>query len=103
MQSAKFNMNFAKIDQKMAIIGKELDKDPNNPEVWAAKADLLCSIGMYENAVRCCDRSLEIDPDNAFTWATKSNALDNLGRKDEAKTAFVKAKALGYTRESNSY
>lgn len=84
------------IDRMLSVIGKKLETNINDSETWAAKADLLCSIGLYENAVRCCDKSLTIDPDNAFTWATKGNALDKLGKHEEAQAAFAKAKELGY-------
>ena len=70
---------------------------PNNSDAWAAKADILCSMGMYEIAIRCCDRSLAINPDNMLTWMTRGNALKALGRTTEAEVDFTKAKELGYT------
>lgn len=85
-------MDYTDADQRLVAIGKELEKDLNNPEAWAAKADILCSIGMYEIAIRCCDRSLAIDPHNALTWTTKGIALDKLGKHDEAEIAFARAK-----------
>ena len=89
-------MNQTDKDQRLAAIGKELEKDLNNPEAWAAKADILCSMGMHEVAVRCCDKSLVINPDNMLTWVTKGIALDKLGMREEAKEAFAKAMELGY-------
>jgi len=89
-------MYFADIDRKFAAIGKELEKDLDNSDAWAAKAELLSFIGLHENAIRCCDRSLAKNPDNAFTWAIKGNALEKLGRLDGAKEAFAKARDLGY-------
>ncbi len=88
-------MKYTDLDQRLAAIGKELEKNIDNWEAWAAKADILCSLGMYEISVRCCDRSLSINPDNALTWMTKGNALDKLGKHEEAKVAFAKAKELG--------
>lgn len=84
------------IDQRFVAIGNELEKNLNNSEAWAAKADILCTMGLYEIAVRCCDRSLAINPDNELTWVTKRIALDKLGRHEEADAAFAKAKELGY-------
>jgi tetratricopeptide (TPR) repeat protein len=95
METIMFTMDYTNVDQRLVSIGKELEKDLDNWEAWAAKADILCSIGLYENAILCCDRSLAINPDNALTWATKGNALDKLGKHDEAKAAFAKAKELG--------
>jgi tetratricopeptide (TPR) repeat protein len=87
-------MNCADVDRRLAMIGKELEKDLDNWEAWAAKADILSSLGLYEVAIRCCDRSLVINPDNTLTWMTKGNALDKLGKHEDANAAFAKAKAL---------
>jgi tetratricopeptide (TPR) repeat protein len=87
--------NYADIEPKLVAIGKELEKDINNSEAWAAKADLLCSIGMHEIAIRCCDRSLAINPKNMLTWMTKGKSLDKLGKHEDAMAAFAKAKELG--------
>jgi Flp pilus assembly protein TadD len=89
-------MNFTDVDQRLAAIGKELEKNLDNWEAWAAKADILCSLGMYEIAIRCCDKSLTINPDNVLTLMTKGNALDELGKHEDANAAFAKAVELGY-------
>ena len=89
-------MDYNDVDQRLAVIGKELEKDLNNSEAWAAKADILYSIGLYDIAIRYCDRSLAINPDNALTWATKGDILNKLGRHDEAEAAFAKTKELVY-------
>jgi Flp pilus assembly protein TadD len=88
--------DYTDIEPKLVAIGKELEKDINNPDAWAAKADLLCSIGMHEIAIRCCYRSLAISPENMLTWMTKGKALDKLGKHDDADAAFAKARELGY-------
>lgn len=87
-------MDFSDCDQRLVSIGKELMKDLNNGDAWAAKADILCTMGMYEIAIRCCDRSLSINPENVFTWTTKGIALEKLGRQEEALAAFARAKEL---------
>jgi tetratricopeptide (TPR) repeat protein len=87
-------MDYTDTDQRLTAIGKELEKDINNSEAWAAKADILCSMGMHEIAVRCCDRSLAINPDNALTWVTKGNALEKLGKHEDAQAACAKAKEM---------
>jgi hypothetical protein len=76
----------AEVDQDLTAIGKELEKNLYNSEAWAAKADILCSIGMHEIAIRCCDRSLAINPDNMLTWMIKGIALEKIGKHEEAKT-----------------
>jgi len=90
-------MDHADCDNRLVSIGKELMKDINNWEAWAAKADILCTMGMFEIAIRCCDRSLAINPKNIFTWTTKGIALEKLGREEEALAAFAKASELEST------
>ncbi len=82
-------------DNRLVAIGKQLEKNPNDWEAWAAKADVLCSIGLHNAAIRCCERSLALNPDNILTWTTKGLALRKLRRYEEAEAAFSMAKALG--------
>jgi tetratricopeptide (TPR) repeat protein len=86
--------DFEDYDHMLVAIGKHLEKNLDDWEAWAAKADILCSLGMHEIAIRCCDRSLLLNPENALTWITKGDALVKLGRLEEAKDAFAKAKLL---------
>lgn len=81
-------------DKRLASIGKELEKDLGNWEAWAAKADILYSLGMYEISIRCCDRSLAINPDDVLSWITRANALEKLGRHEEALDSLAKAREL---------
>ena len=87
-------IDFEDYDHRLDAIGKRLEKNPDDWEAWAAKADILHSLGMAEIAIRCCDRSLALNPDNVLTWVTKGEALIKLGKFEEAKAAFAKAKAL---------
>lgn len=89
-------MNFGDIDRDLAFIGKQLEKNPDDWEAWAAKADILCSLGMYEVAIRCCDKSLAINPGNAHSLMTRGNALEKLGKHEEANVDFAKAREMGY-------
>ncbi len=86
--------NFIGVDNALAAVDKELEKNLENWEAWAAKADILCSLGMYEIAIRCCDKSLALNPDNELTWITKGIALSKLGRTIEADEAFTRAKEV---------
>ncbi len=83
-------------DNRLVAIGKQLEKNSNDWEAWAAKADVLCSLGLHNAAIRCCERSLALNPRNILTWTTKGLALRKLGRLEEAEVAFSMAKALGY-------
>jgi tetratricopeptide (TPR) repeat protein len=90
------------VEHMLAAVCKDLENNPNNWEAWAAKADILFSIGMYGISIRCCDRSLAINPDNELTWMTKGNLLYKLGRHEDADAAFAKAKGLKQTDYSQN-
>lgn len=85
---------FADLDHRLVAIGKQLEKNLNDWEAWAAKADILCSLGLHEIAVRCCDRALALNPNNILTWVTKGEALKKLGKNEDADAAFAKARSL---------
>jgi tetratricopeptide (TPR) repeat protein len=77
-------------DQSLVAIGVELEKNLDNWEAWAAKADILCSVGMYESAIRCCDKSLAINPDNVLTLTTKTEASIRLGKHEDVASTLAK-------------
>ena len=89
-------MDIDDANHRLVALGMQLEKDLNNWEAWAAKADILCSIGMHDVAIRCCERALSLNPSNILTWMTKGLALEKLGKHDEAKAAFAKARELGH-------
>jgi Flp pilus assembly protein TadD len=86
--------NIADLDHRLVAIGKQLEKNLNDWEAWAAKADILCSLGMHAIAIRCCDRALALNPNNVLTWLTKGEALKKLGKNEEADAAFANARSL---------
>ena len=48
-----------------------------------------------EQALACFDRALALAPDYALAWLNKSLTLTVLDRRDEARAARERAKALG--------
>jgi tetratricopeptide (TPR) repeat protein len=78
-------VNKVDLDQALSTVGRELKKNRDSWDAWAAKADLLCSMRQYECAILCCDRSLTINPDNALTLATKHTALNELGKNERGR------------------
>ncbi len=85
-------MDYDNADLSLLAIEKELENDPANWEAWAAKADILYSLGMYETAIRCCDKSLSLNPYNPLTRLTKCKVLEKLGRHDDAVICLEKTK-----------
>lgn len=87
-------MDLSNVDRDLITIGTRLKNDINDWEAWAAKADILYSLGLYENAIQCCDMSLKLNQNNAFAWHTKGTSLDKLGRHEEAEACYNRAREL---------
>jgi len=83
--------DLAEADNKLVAIETELEKNHNDWEAWAAKADVLCAMGMYKMAIRCCDKSLALNPDNILTLITKKFALDKLEKHNKLRAAIAEA------------
>ncbi len=87
-------MKYSNLDWALTTVGNKLAMDPMDWEAWSAKADLLCAAGMYETAIRCCDKALTFNPEDSFAWITKGNALSKLGEQDGADLCYKRAREL---------
>lgn len=82
------------LDGAMMVVERELEKDKDSWEAWAAKADILYLREMYMESLACCHRSIEINPENAFAWNTMGNTLFRLKRYGEAIECYNQALIL---------
>ena len=58
---------------------------------WRNKGGALYSLGKYDEAIECYDKSIEIDPDNPVVWNNKGLALNLLGKHNEAIASYDNA------------
>ncbi|MGA9098639.1 MAG: tetratricopeptide repeat protein [Methanotrichaceae archaeon] len=79
------------LDGAMMVVERELERDPDSWEAWAAKADILYLQGMYGSALKCSEIALKFNPENALAWNTKGNALYKLSRYQEAIDCYSRA------------
>ena len=79
------------LDGATMVVDRELDRDPESWEAWAAKADILYFQGMHRSSLQCCERSLDLNPDNALAWNTKGNVLYKMSRYGEAIESYSRA------------
>jgi tetratricopeptide (TPR) repeat protein len=82
------------LDGAIMLVERELEKDAESWEAWAAKADILYLRERYTESMECCLRSIAINPENAFAWNTKGNALFRLKRYGEAIECYNHALIL---------
>ena len=51
-----------KFDEALGAFEQAVLLNPNDPELWNHKGVTLRSMGRYEEALECFNKSLEIDP-----------------------------------------
>ncbi|MBD2577502.1 tetratricopeptide repeat protein [Oscillatoria sp. FACHB-1406] len=66
----------------------------NDPQYWYARGEELASLGQYEQALNCYDKSLNLQPDNIQAWIQYGCILTQLDRYAEALIGFEAALAL---------
>ena len=72
--------------------------DPREVTYYAEMGSLQLRVGQYENALKTCDMSKYVTTDNNDIYIIEGVANMQLGKKDEARTAFLKARELGDER-----
>jgi len=55
-------LNEGKFEEALGFFEQALLLDQKNPELWNYKGVALRSIGRYDDAIECFNKSLEIDP-----------------------------------------
>jgi Flp pilus assembly protein TadD len=55
-------LNDGKFEEALGFFEQALLLDQKNPELWNYKGVALRSIGRYDEAIECFNKSLEIDP-----------------------------------------
>jgi tetratricopeptide (TPR) repeat protein len=80
-------------EEELACYDRAIELDPEVPESWQNKADVLCELGRPDQALLCYDRAIELDPRLAASWTKKSIALSAQDRHEEALTCADRALA----------
>ena len=53
-------------------------------DIYCLEADTYTEMGLYENALECCDKAIEIDPNYYTAYNSKAYLLISMGRYNEA-------------------
>ncbi len=82
-------------DEAIAVIGRELERDPENVAALLLRANArIQSRRDYEAALADAERILELDPENANALAPRAVALLALDRVEEASAAIDELESL---------
>ena len=61
-QSGKKNLDNENYDGALIFFDQALELEPENPDIWNMKGIALRSLGRYNEASKCYNKSLELDP-----------------------------------------
>ena len=86
-------------DQALTSYEKILEINPDDPDVWNARGNILTEMDRSEEALVAYDKSLELCLNEAnemdpSTWNRKGNALMELSRFHEAVNCYDEALTL---------
>ena len=62
VESGKKLLDEGKFEDALGFFEQALLMDQSNPELWNNKGVALRSMGRYDEALECFNRSLELDP-----------------------------------------
>ncbi len=62
IKKGKAKLDEGKFEDALGFFEQALLLEQKNPELWNSKGVALRSIGRYDEAIECFNKSLEIDP-----------------------------------------
>jgi tetratricopeptide (TPR) repeat protein/tRNA A-37 threonylcarbamoyl transferase component Bud32 len=75
----------------VAAYSHAIQLNPNDPEVFQWRGNLLVALGRYEEAIAAYDRAIQALPDNATLWCCLAGSLLKLSRYRESLDCFDRA------------
>ena len=61
-KSGKKLLDVENYNDALSFFDQALSQDPTNPDLWNYKGIALRSLGRYDEALECYNKSLEIEP-----------------------------------------
>ena len=62
IQNGVTNLEDGNFENALSFFEQALLLEPNNPDLWNQKGIVLRSLGRYDEASECYNRSLQLDP-----------------------------------------
>jgi len=87
------------LDEALDVFDKALAANPTDIEaddIASTMYYILIRQGMYEEALRACEKVIEKNPRAPCVWYLKSEAFKALGPNSEARAAYAHGEKLGY-------
>ena len=78
-------------EQVLAMFKTQIEKNPNDPELWSRYGDFLSDIERFQDAVDAYKKTIALEPENLNAQTFMGTALWNLGKKDEAVAVYERS------------
>ncbi|OWK40621.1 tetratricopeptide repeat protein [Fimbriiglobus ruber] len=88
-------------DKALAALDAAVKEFPDDPDVTAARADLLYDLGRWDDAAKAAEAVLAKHPDHLSAKWTQARVLRDIGKTDDADKLF-RAIVRYYTARSNA-
>ncbi len=82
------------LEEKLGVCDKEIEKNPNNVELWKKRGSLLKELGRAEEANEAYEQASSLAPNDYKIRAEQGDALEQLEKYEEAVNAYDKALEL---------
>ena len=79
---------------RVKAMDSAIERHPNEPACYRAKADALVQLGEDQQALQYYDKAIELDASNIFSYCGKGDVLVHLDRAGEAMECYEKAISL---------
>ncbi len=77
--------------EALAVYDRQIQLQPNHPEVWSRRASTLFHLGKHDDALNAYVRAVQLNPHNAELWYRLGGVTARLKRYSQAVACFKKA------------
>ncbi|MCA1991689.1 MAG: trypsin-like peptidase domain-containing protein [Coleofasciculus sp. S288] len=82
------------LEEELSVCDKEIEKNPNNVELWKKRGSLLKELGRAEEANEAYEKASSLAPNDYKIRTEQGDALEQLEKYEEAVNAYDKALEL---------
>jgi superkiller protein 3 len=82
------------MEEALESLDNALQLNPGDVEAWAFRAEMMNSLGHFEEGCISAERAIELDPLHPDAYVYRAHSLSKLGRGQEAKRGLEKAIVL---------
>jgi tetratricopeptide (TPR) repeat protein len=91
------------LEEALALFGQLVKEVPDDPLAWRQLGYVQSMTGKPQAAIPALERSLNLDPNQGQVWHALIEAHHLAGRKDDARRAYDRLRAINPARAEEAY